>query len=607
MSASTAPEAMLSAMAQRRVQLKPNVEAFRHVYRGRPWYVFHDRAAHRFYRVSLGGAEIIGAMNGRRTLGEICAGKGDGGRPVDPGAAMSFVMQLNALGLLRQDGTPDTAAMSERRGKERSQALAAQLRTPLSFKIPLFDPTRLVDAILPWCAWMFRPIGVTFYLTVVLIGAIVGIIHWQALTENFSDRLFTAQNLLLMWFVYPFVKAMHEMMHAITLRRLGVEVRQIGLLFAAFIPVPYVDATASATLERKSDRMLIGAAGILVELFVGAVALMVWASSEPGLLHAICYNVIMISGFSTLLFNGNPLQRYDGYYILADAVEIPGLGTRSGQYLTFLFQRYVLGRQEARAPLATSGEKAWFVIYGPISFIYRFGLMLVIALYVAEFDQAIGLLIATWSVVGYVWPMLTGAFKGARTARNEGGRLRAYGGLGGLGLALALLLFLLPMPNRLVVQGFVTMPEESILRAQVGAMMAELAEPDGAMVTRGQPIGQLVEPAVLAKVDRLLARNAELEARFTHELTNDRVRAANAADALAHAVRELADARRDQAALVLRSPAAGQLVFSIPTGDLTGRFLGKGEQLGMIYRPEDAIIRALIPMSEIDLVRGSLR
>jgi len=609
MSAATGTaETALGQMAHLRPRLKPHVEAFRHLYRGLPWYVFHDRAAHRFYRVSRSGAEIVGAMDGRRTLGEICEGLDEAGRqPVDPQAAAGFVMQLGALGLLQRDSTPDPAAMAERKARERRRLLAAQLRTPLAFKLPLFDPTRLVDAILPWCGWMFGPVGVGLWIAMVLLGAVLGVMHWGELTADFTDRMFSAQNLLLAWLVYPVVKAMHEMMHAITLRRAGVEVRQVGLLFAAFIPVPYVDATASATLERKWDRILIDAAGILVELFLGAVALLLWSSSEPGLLRAICYNVIMISGFSTLLFNGNPLQRYDGYYILADFIEIPGLGTRAAAYLGYLFQRYVLGRAEARAPTATPGEKAWFVLYGPLSFIYRFGLMLVIALHVAERYQALGILLGVWSVVGYAWPMLAGAVKGIGGEQPRARRFRALGGLGALGALILVVLFLLPAPNRLVVEGFVTVPEESIARSGVGAMVGRLLVEDGATVTAGQPLAQLADPAVSAKVERQMARQAELEVRYTRELSNDRVRAAIAAEELAQAKRELADARRDEAALLLRSPAAGQIVLATAAADLPGRFLVKGEQFALVYRPEAALVRALVPMSAIDALRHRLQ
>ncbi|MCQ4159246.1 hypothetical protein NON00_04830 [Roseomonas sp. GC11] len=611
-------EAALGPLAHLRPRLKPGVEAFRHFYRGLPWYVFHDRAAHRFYRVSQGGADIVGAMDGRRSLGEICEGLEGRQRPQDPQAAAGFVMQLGALGLLQQDGAPDTAAMAARKAQERRRLLAAQFRTPLSFKLPLFDPTRLVDALLPWCGWMFRPLGITLWFAVVLLGGVLGAMQWEALTEDLTDRLFSAQNLLLAWLVYPVVKALHELMHAITLRRAGVEVRQVGLLFAAFIPVPYVDASASATLERKGERMLIGAAGILVELFLGALALILWSIAEPGLLRAICYNIIMISGFSTLLFNGNPLQRYDGYYILADWLEIPGLGTRSAAYLGSLVQRHLLGRHSARVPMATPGEKVWFILYGPLSFVYRFGLMLVIALHVASFDQSLGLLLAAWSVVGYLWPMLAGAagsLRGAPDARGGGqgrgsggaGRLRALGGMGLLAAALGALLFLLPVPHRLLVQGYVTLPEESIARAGVGAMLDRLLVPDGAMVEAGQPLAQLAEPAVPAKAARLAARLAELEARHTRDLADDRVRAAITAEELAQAGRELADARRDVAALQLRSPAAGQLVIGLPAQDLPGRFLSRGEQFAMVYRPERALVRALVPMSEIDALRHDLR
>lgn len=121
--------------------------------------------------------------------------------------------------------------------------------------------------------------------------------------------------------------------------------------------------------------MLVGAAGILVELFLAALAMIAWTQLEPGLGRSVAYNVIILCGVSTLFMNSNPLLRYDGYYVLSDAIEIPNLGQRANAWLGYLFKRYVLGLAAVEAPRASRGEQWWFVGYALLSFVYRMFIM----------------------------------------------------------------------------------------------------------------------------------------------------------------------------------------------------------------------------------------
>jgi putative peptide zinc metalloprotease protein len=164
-------------------------------------------------------------------------------------------------------------------------------------------------------------------------------LNWSTLSENVVDRALAPQNLLLLWFVYPLVKAIHELGHAYATKIYGGEVHEIGVMFLVFVPVPYVDASASSSFPDKRQRMAVGAIGIGVEMLLAAVAVFVFAHATIGLVHAIAYNVILIGGVSTILFNGNPLLRFDGYYVLSDLLDVPNLGPRANAYVGYLAQR----------------------------------------------------------------------------------------------------------------------------------------------------------------------------------------------------------------------------------------------------------------------------
>ncbi len=176
----------------------------------------------------------------------------------------------------------------------------------------------------------------------------------------------------------------------------------MGIMLLVFMPVPYVEASAAYAFRNKYHRMVVGAAGIMTELFLAAIAMVVWVLVEPGAVRSIAFNVMVISGVSTLLFNGNPLLRFDAYYVLSDFLEIPNFGTRSNQQLGYLLKRYLLGVKNNPPPARSSGEAVWLVTYSVASFFYRMFIMVVIALFVAGKFFIIGVLLAIWSIYGFL-------------------------------------------------------------------------------------------------------------------------------------------------------------------------------------------------------------
>ena len=188
---------------------------------------------------------------------------------------------------------------------------------------------------------------------------------------------------MLLWITFPFVKALHELGHGFAVKRWGGEVHEMGIMFLVFMPVPYVDASAASAFQSKYQRMVVGSAGMLVEVFIAALAMFVWLNVEPGMIRAVAFNVMLIAGVSTVLFNGNPLLRFDGYYVLMDWLEIPNLGSRANQYIGYLIQRYPFGIRNAQSPVSARGERGWFVFYSIASFCYRMFIFATIIWFVA--------------------------------------------------------------------------------------------------------------------------------------------------------------------------------------------------------------------------------
>jgi putative peptide zinc metalloprotease protein len=606
-------ETLLSPSWYRVASLKPRIRAhaqiLRQSYRGEVWYVLQDAAAERAHRFSPAVYQLVGLMDGERTVQHIWDAVseqlGDGAPTQEE--VIRLLGQLHAADALLCDVPPDSLEVFRRYQRHERAMWKRRLWTPLALRFPLFDPDRFLRRTQHWVEPLFGWFGILLWIGVVSAGAVLSVSHWTDLTENITDRVLDPANLVLLWFVYPVVKTIHELGHAYATRRWGGEVHEIGIMLLVLSPVPYVDASSSWGFKDKCRRMVVGAAGIAVELFLGSLALFVWLAVEPGAVRAIAYNVMLICGVSTLLFNGNPLLRFDGYYVLSDAIEIPNLGQRSNQYVGYLFKRYVLGVADAESPARTRGERIWMVLYGVTSFLYRVFITFVIVLFIAGKFFIIGVLLAIWAIATQVamplWKSLSFLFTGSGLRRRRG---RALWTSAGLAVALLLLLFVVPFPHWTRTEGVIWVPEEAQVRAGAeGFVERILAKPDSE-VRRGEPLVRAEEPFLEARVQVLVAHLEELYAKYDAMLPVDRVQAAMVREQIVSGETLLQRARERQEALVYRSGANGKLILP-NASDLPGRFLNKGQLVAYVVEPRELTARVALLQDDIALVRESTK
>jgi putative peptide zinc metalloprotease protein len=485
--------------------------------------------------------------------------------------------------------------------------LRANLRNPLSMRIPLWDPDRFLQRTLPYVAPLFGRAGALLWLLVVSPALVLAWMHWGELSSSLPERVLSGQSLLMLWLVFPPVKLLHELGHAYATRADGGEVHEMGVMLIVLSPVPYVDSSSANAFRSKWRRALVGAAGMLVELFVAALALYVWLLVETGWVRALAFNAMLIAGVSTLVFNGNPLLRFDGYYILADLIEIPNLANRSARYWTYLIHRYVFGRGDDERFDAARGERRWLLLYGPLSLAYRLFITFGIALFLATEYLLLGVLLGLWglfqSLVVPVAKMLHHLVTSPRLIHRRG---RAYAMTLAALVAAAALLFVVPAPLRTQGEGVVWLPENALVRAGApGFAVRTLVEPG----TRVRPGDLLIEselPDVHAELVRAEAELQALRTRYSSELREERVRADMTMQRIAAVQARLERIQERAAGLVARANDEGQFVVPQPA-DLPGRFFRKGETMGYVVRHDNRIVRVLVSQDDIGLVRGGVR
>lgn len=322
-------------------RLRGHARIHRHRYRGQIWYVLQDRATERFHRFSPAGYALIGLLDGRRTVQEIweaaAARLGDAAPTQDE--MITLLSQLHGADVLQCDVPPDTAELLERRQRQRRQTWLNTLLSIFAWRIPLLDPERLLQRFLPLVRPLLGWSGAALWLAIVGPALVLAAVHWGDLTREVTDRILAPQNLVLLWLLFPVLKAAHEFGHAFVAKGFGGEVHEMGLMILVLTPVPYVDASAAWAFAERWRRVLVGLAGMAVEVFLAALALLLWLNVEPGMVRTVAYNTILLAGVSTIVFNANPLLRFDGYYVLADLLEIPNFRARSTAYVGYLCER----------------------------------------------------------------------------------------------------------------------------------------------------------------------------------------------------------------------------------------------------------------------------
>ena len=597
-------------IAELKPRLRSHAQIHRHEYRGKVWFILQDHAAGRSHRFSPAAYCFIGLMDGKHTVQQLwdAINLQAGDQAPTQDEVIRLLGQLHAADAMICDVTPDSRELFRRYKRQQRMKLKQRLWTPMAIRIPLFDPDRFLERTLPFARVVLNKYTAVVWLVVVITGIVLAGVHWSELTENIVDKALTPQNLILLWFVYPVVKALHELGHAYTTKMSGGEVHEIGIMFLVFMPVPYVDVSSAWGFREKSKRMLVDAAGIAVEMFLGALALFVWLSVEPGVVHVLAYNVMLISGVSTLLFNGNPLLRFDGYYVLADALEIPNLGARSNKYLGYLVQRYLFRVMDADSPADSRGERFWFVFYGIAAFFYRMFIMFVIILYVGGKFFTIGVALAIWALITQViiptGKNIAFVFKSPRLRHN---RKRSIGVASLITTIVLGLLFVLPAPLWTLAEGVTWPSEKSQVRAEADGFIVKLLAKDRSQVKQDQPIIQTRDTFAQAHVKRLAAHKKQLEIQLLAARIHDRVQADILRKELNAAIEDLRRARERREDLVIRSPRDG--IFIVPREqDQVGRFVRKGQVIAYVTNPDDhTTVRAAVSQDDIGLVREYVR
>ncbi len=536
---------------------------------------------------------VIGRCDGRTELDTIwrrLAEQDPEGLPPQTDL-IGLVSRLVGAGILVCGDWPDLDTRLSReavqRRRERSQRL-----NPLAPRVPLGSPDALLSGLRPIGALVFSRAGAVAFavLTIVALGQLI---------ERLDEWLAHAGRLFGDWrhwwlpvLCYPPLKAVHELAHGLAIQRFGGRVREAGIGLLLGMPAPYVDASAAEDFARPGERALVSAAGILAELALAACAVIVWSAAAPGPLRDAALVVAVIGGVSTLLFNGNPLVRLDGYYVLTDLSDMPRLAEDSRSAWQAAWRRALLGiPSERRSRTAT--ERIAHGLYAPAAWIYRAMLLLWVAGWLGSVSRIAGL---TVLALALVWLVAIPLIRLLRAPVDDRAPLRSRARAwtrAGLIVGSVGLLALVPLPDRTWLEGVVWPADVSRVRNPDAGTVRTLLAFEGERVRAGQTLMLLEDPDLDAEIDRARKALAGHRTAWLDKLQSRSAEAASAREGLHRAERHLEDLMERRARLRVTAPTNGRLRYVGSPADLPGRHVGAGTDLAVIESGLVPQVRAL--------------
>lgn len=599
-----------------RPRLLSGVRVHRQHFRGQPWYILENPANDQYSRISEEGYRFIGLLNGRRTVSDVwrICNEQLGDRAPTQGEAIQLLGQLHAANLLYVELAPDSEALFTRYRKRVTREVQNYLMNLLFLRIPLLDPDRFLDHWVGIFGRLFSWVGLVLWLAVVGTGLYFVIGDAADLISQSSDVL-NPENLVFLYLCFTVVKIIHEFSHAFACKRFGRlngsggEVHKMGVMFLVLFPLPYVDASSAWAFRNKWHRAIVGMAGVMAELAIASIAAVVWAYTSTGTPHIIAYNVIFVASVSTVLFNGNPLLRFDAYYVLTDLIEIPNLVQRCRQYYSYLGRRYVWGLKRVWNPAYTVGERFWFVGYGATSAVYRLYISIRILLFLnSRLPEALFFIVPILALSGIVGWLLVpvGRFLYYLATSEElvRNRPRAVGTTAAVALILIVALGVLRLPDHRRIEGIVEPEGLALIHAGTDGFVTDFLpsqtkvvaqasspQPEGETPSTEPALVQAMNPALEAEKRSLAAERRVLEVRRQQAVLKEVAAAQILDEQLAALGEKIARVQQQLSFLHLTAPSSGTWVS--PEIEFTkGKFVRRGESLGVVANLEDLLVRA---------------
>ncbi|MFI5455823.1 MAG: HlyD family efflux transporter periplasmic adaptor subunit [Isosphaerales bacterium] len=599
-----------------KVKLRPDLVVQPQFYEGMTHYVIKDPLALKYFRFKIEEYFLLQQFDGKLTLQEVKKAFERKYRPqtISIEDLTRFVAQLHEAGIIQIDSAEQAKVLIRRRKKNRWRKVWAFLANILFIKIPIIDPERLLTRMYPFFRWIFTKTFITLSVMSMLLAVSLVISQWKTFYDKLPDfqSFFNWWTIMSFWASLAIVKIIHEFGHGLTAKHYGGEVHEMGILFLVLTPALYCDVTDSWLLPNKWHRIWISAAGIYVECFLASLATFIWWYSTPGLLNSLAMATMFICSVNTILFNANPLLRYDGYYVMADWLEIPNLRIKSTQFFAYLIQEKVLGLEIPVQSYLPRSRRYLFVIYAVASYLYRWFVSFAILWFLSQVLkkwklEQVAYLLAVAALVPLLGMPVYQIGKFLRTP----GRMRKVkkaraSAFAAAAIALVAGILLIPTPLRIQGSILLKLSHPDVLYAEVEGRLVELNVKNGDWVKKDTVLAKLSNPE---KLKDLFQRQSDHDSNYhkylwyrgSPELENRAQ--AKQYEEFAENLEPMIEKIVEQIGkLTLISARDGQVVGS-PHKETLGQWLKPGKPFCEVGDPHHLEAHLIIDQADVHLIR----
>lgn len=620
------------------LRVRPDLDAHEQVYEGRRYWVVKDPLTLRYYRFQEEEYAILSALDGRISLNDL---RKDFERQFAPQKITAaelhhFLGTLYKAALVISDAAGQGEQLQAREVERRAQQRRERWGNLLAIRFRGFNPDRLLT-------WLNARVGWLFTAPMVVLAIVFGLSALLLLFvefETFRARLpgfhefFAWKNWIWLSLTLAVVKILHEFGHGLACKRLGGECHEMGVLLLILSPCLYANVSDAWTLPNKWHRAAIGAAGMYVELMLASLATYVWWMTQPGMVHYLALNVMFVCSVSTLMFNANPLMRFDGYYILSDLLEIPNLRTKANRVLQTQLGAWCLGLKVPHDPFLPRRNQLAFALFAVAAGLYGWLITVSILWTLVKMFEPYGFkVIGMGLAITMLYAVIMRPVMQITKFLFVPGRAEPVNVLramvsGSVVAAAGIALAWMPLPRYVMCSALVEPRDAASVYVDVAGNVREvLAQPFG-HVEPGQPILRLENIDLDLALARLEGERAQiatrLEAMRERALVDDDAaqRVADTEEALAALDEQLARKHIERQRLLIVAPAAGILTPPAPraseertSGRLAvwnghplevrnvGAHLPTGTVVGTIGVPDALEVTLTIDETEVDFVR----
>lgn len=539
------------------------------------YYVIKDPIALKYHRLPAEQYYALQQLDGERSLDQIREALTRRFPTVRPSVAetQELIAKLHQEGLVVSNRPGQGVARAEQHRETQNRGVASAVFNLLSIRLPGVDPDRFFQWVLPLTRWMFHPITLIAAGLLILSSLLLVTMEADLLRQRLpaASQFFGWKNLLCLWVVMGVTKIFHEIGHGLSCRYYGAECHQIGVTLLAFFPTLYCDVTDSWMLPNKWHRILIGAAGMIVESVLAAIAVFVWRYTHEGTLNAVALNVFFVSAVTTVIFNINPLMRLDGYYMLSDWWEIPNLRQLATQVEHAWLAKVLMGAELVGADQLPTYGRSWLIGYALASAAYGWsvmvGMLLMLHTALKPYSlQSIGTTLAALAGTSFLVGTTLATYRLTQQPRTQPLNPNRVAFTIIVVLLLVAAFFLVPVPWYRSATFLVEPRNVRHIHTQAPGELLSVHVKPGDVVTPGQVLAELDDPEKRLRRKQLLVdQRIQRQEIALYEAIDDPATAGVARESLASVDRELAELDADLKLLSITAPCAGTVIAAEKT------------------------------------------